>query len=134
MPEQAHPAVFTRPIDVAGFREAVSTMVASVTVVTARSALGEPFGFTASAVASLSLEPPLLLVCADRRVDGSAKIMVRAFNDHVDEAAQVTVGEWSFDSLAGQPHLQRPVRQRLQPQWYIIHSDDGVIHVIRSRV
>lgn len=93
MPEQAHPAVFTRPIDVAGFCEAVSTMVAPVTVVTARSALGEPFGFTASAVASLSLEPPLLLVCADRRIDGSAKILVRAFNDHVDEAAQVTVDE-----------------------------------------
>ncbi len=77
MPEQAHPAVFTRPIDVAGFREAMSTMVAPVTVVTARDALGEPFGFTASAVASLSLEPPLLLVCADRRA-GSHDPLVAA--------------------------------------------------------
>jgi flavin reductase (DIM6/NTAB) family NADH-FMN oxidoreductase RutF len=55
------------PIDTAGFREAMSTMVAPVTVVTAHDPFGQPFGFTASAVVSLSLDPPLLLICVDRK-------------------------------------------------------------------
>ncbi|WP_229400809.1 flavin reductase family protein [Micromonospora okii] len=85
MPEQAHPAVSVRAvddasvraIDDAGFRAAMSTLVAPVTVVTARDALGAPFGFTASAVVSLSLDPPLLLVCADRKA-GSHDLLVAA--------------------------------------------------------
>lgn len=44
-------------------REAMSRFATGVTVVTTRGADGEPLGTTASAVASLSLEPPLVLVC-----------------------------------------------------------------------
>jgi len=47
------------------FRSAMSRLPTGVTVVTA---LGEsgPSGLTANAVASLSLEPPLMLACLDR--------------------------------------------------------------------
>lgn len=77
MPDQVRPAVSCRPIDADGFRAAMSTLVSPVTIVTARDALGRPFGFTASAVVSLSLDPPLLLVCADRRT-GSHDPLVAA--------------------------------------------------------
>jgi flavin reductase (DIM6/NTAB) family NADH-FMN oxidoreductase RutF len=45
------------------FREAMAELPAAVTIVTARAADGAPMGATVSAVLSLSLEPPLLLVC-----------------------------------------------------------------------
>jgi flavin reductase ActVB len=44
------------------FREALAQFASGVTVVTARGAAG-PVGFTASAFTSVSLRPPLVLVC-----------------------------------------------------------------------
>ncbi|MBI1966609.1 MAG: flavin reductase family protein, partial [Gemmatimonadetes bacterium] len=38
-----------------------------VTVLTGRTADGRPIGMTASSVASVSLDPPFLLVCVERR-------------------------------------------------------------------
>jgi flavin reductase ActVB len=48
------------------FRAALARFPSGVTIVTTRDAAGEPWGFTASAFSSLSLEPPLVLVCLDR--------------------------------------------------------------------
>jgi flavin reductase (DIM6/NTAB) family NADH-FMN oxidoreductase RutF len=50
----------------AAFRDAISHLATGVTVVTSVGADGEPVGTTASAVTSLSLDPPLVLVCFDR--------------------------------------------------------------------
>ncbi|MBV8083580.1 MAG: flavin reductase [Chloroflexi bacterium] len=47
-------------------RDVMSDFATGVTVVTTRTAEGEPYGFTANAVASLSLDPPLVLVCVAR--------------------------------------------------------------------
>jgi len=47
-------------------RHALGHFATGVTVVTSLSLAGEPVGTTASAVSSLSLQPPLLLVCLDR--------------------------------------------------------------------
>lgn len=47
-------------------RHALSHFATGVTVVTSLNSDGEPVGTTASAVSSLSLEPPLLLVCLAR--------------------------------------------------------------------
>jgi flavin reductase (DIM6/NTAB) family NADH-FMN oxidoreductase RutF len=47
-------------------RHALSHFATGVTVVTSRAPNGAPCGTTASAVSSLSLAPPLLLVCLDR--------------------------------------------------------------------
>ncbi|PAZ17601.1 NADH:riboflavin 5'-phosphate oxidoreductase [Streptomyces sp. SA15] len=44
------------------FREAMSLLAAPLTIVTARDTEGRPWGFTASSVTSVSLEPPLVLV------------------------------------------------------------------------
>ena len=49
----------------AQLREAMGHFATGVTVVTSVGADGEPVGTTANAVSSLSLEPPLVLVCFD---------------------------------------------------------------------
>ncbi len=48
------------------FRHAVGHFATGVTVVTSIGPDGEPVGTTANAVSSLSLDPPLILVCFDR--------------------------------------------------------------------
>ncbi len=48
------------------FRHAMGHFATGVTVVTSIGDDGEPVGTTASAVTSLSLDPPLVLVCFDR--------------------------------------------------------------------
>ena len=47
------------------FRNALRSFAAGVTVVTTRDPEGHPSGLTASAFTSVSLEPPLVLVCVD---------------------------------------------------------------------
>ena len=47
------------------FRHAIGHFATGVTVVTSVAADGSPVGTTASAVSSLSLDPPLVLVCFD---------------------------------------------------------------------
>jgi flavin reductase (DIM6/NTAB) family NADH-FMN oxidoreductase RutF len=54
-------------VDSALFREAISHFATGVTVITTQHE-GKPAGMTASAVASLSLDPILLLVCIDNRL------------------------------------------------------------------
>jgi flavin reductase (DIM6/NTAB) family NADH-FMN oxidoreductase RutF len=49
----------------AQLREAMGLFATGVTIVTSVGADGEPVGTTANAVTSLSLEPPLVLVCFD---------------------------------------------------------------------
>ena len=51
------------PIDSQAFRAAMGRLASGVTVLAARERDGGIIGMTASAVTSLSLDPPLLLVC-----------------------------------------------------------------------
>jgi flavin reductase (DIM6/NTAB) family NADH-FMN oxidoreductase RutF len=51
------------PIDAATFRHALGRFPSGVTVVTVRDDGGRDYGMTVSAFASVSLEPPLVLVC-----------------------------------------------------------------------
>lgn len=53
-------------IDSRGLRHAFGAFATGVTVTTARGPDGAPAGFTANSFASVSLEPPLLLVCLAR--------------------------------------------------------------------
>lgn len=54
------------PISREEFRSALRQFATGVTVVTTRDANARPSGLTASAFTSVSLEPPLVLVCVDR--------------------------------------------------------------------
>jgi flavin reductase (DIM6/NTAB) family NADH-FMN oxidoreductase RutF len=52
-------------VSAAEFRTTLRHFPAGVTVVTARDRQGAPYGLTVSAFASVSLAPPLVLVCID---------------------------------------------------------------------
>jgi len=54
-------------VDAALFRQLLGRFATGVTVITTRNAAGEPEGMTASSVASVSIDPPLLLVSVDRK-------------------------------------------------------------------
>jgi flavin-dependent trigonelline monooxygenase, reductase component len=56
-------AVNELPFDIADFRRALGAFVTGVTVVTTIQPDGSPRGFTANSFTSVSLDPPLILVC-----------------------------------------------------------------------
>jgi flavin reductase ActVB len=59
-------------VDTTAFRNALACFASGVTIVTTVDESGVPWGFTASAFSSLSLEPPLILVCLDKKADSHA--------------------------------------------------------------
>jgi flavin reductase (DIM6/NTAB) family NADH-FMN oxidoreductase RutF len=63
--ESREAAVAAAGVSAAEFRETMGHFATGVTVVTSIGEDGEPVGTTANAVTSLSLDPPLLLVCFD---------------------------------------------------------------------
>lgn len=56
--------------DVIEFRRALGSFLTGVTIVTTIGAEGEPRGFTANSFTSVSLEPPLVLVCIAKKALG----------------------------------------------------------------
>jgi flavin reductase (DIM6/NTAB) family NADH-FMN oxidoreductase RutF len=63
-------------VDAAAFRTALTRFASGVTVVTARAPDGSDHGMTVSAFTSLSLDPPLVLVCIS--LDATALPHLRA--------------------------------------------------------
>ncbi len=57
------------PVDGVLFRQTMSRYASGVTVVTTVDEQGIPWGLTASAVSSVSLHPPLVLVCIDKKAN-----------------------------------------------------------------
>jgi len=57
------------PLEPAELRRIMGSFATGVTVITTRDQSGRPYGLTANAVTSLSLEPPLLLICVDRKAE-----------------------------------------------------------------
>ncbi|GMG83418.1 hypothetical protein LNKW23_26310 [Paralimibaculum aggregatum] len=57
------PLALQTPDDKDALRRALGTFATGVTIVTARAGDGTPAGFTANSFTSVSLDPPLLLVC-----------------------------------------------------------------------
>ena len=64
-------------VPAAEFRDAMGHFATGVTVVTSVGADGAPVGTTANAVTSLSLDPPLILVCFDL-----GSVTLRAIRGH----------------------------------------------------
>ena len=54
------------PIDRSELRRVMGHFATGVTVITTRDVDGKPYGLTANALCSVSLTPPLLLVCVDK--------------------------------------------------------------------
>ena len=55
------------PVDGKEFRRLLGHFAAGVTIITTKSGDDEPYGLTATAFSSVSLEPPLVLVCVDKK-------------------------------------------------------------------
>lgn len=76
------------------FRSLLSCFATGVTVATTVDGDGKPWGMTASAVASVSLEPPLLLICVDREakfhaaVDGAAGFALNVLAANQEEVSR----------------------------------------------
>lgn len=79
-------------VDAATYREAIAHFASGVTVITTLHE-GRRVGMTASAVASLSLEPTLLLVCIDTKltthhaIDTSRRFVVNVLGEGQEELA-----------------------------------------------
>jgi 4-nitrophenol 2-monooxygenase / 4-nitrocatechol 4-monooxygenase, reductase component len=89
------------------FREVISHFASGVTVITALHD-GRPYGTTASAVTSLSLEPPMLLVCMNKASEtGRAVAQSKHFGVNILGADQVDLAERfaqkGGDKFAGVP-------------------------------
>jgi flavin reductase (DIM6/NTAB) family NADH-FMN oxidoreductase RutF len=54
------------PIDSQQLRRVLGHFATGVTVITTKDIAGAPFGLTANAFTSLSLHPPLILICVDK--------------------------------------------------------------------
>lgn len=76
------------------FRAAMGSFAAGVTVVTTMDAEGVPWGLTATAFSSLSLEPPLCLVCIGNRAASLPVVLARrAFVVNMLRSTQVEVSQ-----------------------------------------
>ncbi len=80
-------------MDSQSFRNTLGRFATGITVVTARSADGRPVGMTVNAFTSVSLDPPLVLVClGDMTSDLDAYTGRGRFNVHMlrDDQAEVS--------------------------------------------
>ncbi|MFI9649564.1 flavin reductase family protein [Streptomyces sp. NPDC052040] len=97
----------------AEFREAMSFLAAPLTVVTARDTDGRPWGFTASSVTSVSLDPPLLLVGMSQTsscfgaLSRAAEFSVNILGDDHRELAR-TFAARGVDRFSGVPLADWP--------------------------
>lgn len=62
----------------ASLREVLSAYPTGVTIVAGRDANGEPYGLTVNSFASVSLDPPLILVCIGYESSSHARLMTAA--------------------------------------------------------
>jgi flavin reductase (DIM6/NTAB) family NADH-FMN oxidoreductase RutF len=93
--------------DKSRFRDVMGHFTSGVTVVTTRDATGAPAGFTASAVASLSLDPLLLLVCVSRsgetlaHLEATGSFVVNVLAAEQEELAMRFAGRAREDRFRG---------------------------------
>lgn len=75
-------------MDAKTFRSAMGRFATGVTVVTTRTADGVDHGMTANAISSVSLDPPLLLVCVDHNAQAHEHLQAGGFAVNVLGAHQ----------------------------------------------
>jgi 3-hydroxy-9,10-secoandrosta-1,3,5(10)-triene-9,17-dione monooxygenase reductase component len=99
------------PIEKQAFRNVLGHFAAGVTVITTVGPDGTPYGLTATAFSSVSLIPPLVLVCVDKRSEtysyfGSSKVFAANFlsreQQNVSQRFAVSGGD-KFDEISWRP-------------------------------
>jgi len=131
----------SRAVDQQAFRRLLGSFATGVTVVTALAPDGEPAGMTASAVAAVSLDPPLLLVCVaheatfHRAMAGADQFVLnvlaedqQAISDHF-----ATQAEDKFQDTphrrhdSGLPLLDSVVAHILCERWNTVEAGDHTV-------
>jgi flavin reductase (DIM6/NTAB) family NADH-FMN oxidoreductase RutF len=114
-----------RAVDEVAFREAISHFVTGVTVITALHE-SKPAGMTASAVASLSLDPVLLLVCINtglpthQAIESSRRFVVNVLGEGQEELA-LHFARRSPDKFAG---------VKLRSEYELPVLEDAIAHFV----
>lgn len=109
------PAAPATAVTAETFREAMTHLAAPVTVVTAVGDDGKPRAFTASAVCSLSADPPLLLVCMNRTGSThdvfaeAGHFLVNVLTDEQSDVASAFARHERTEAEAGLVSLERGV-------------------------
>ncbi len=86
-----------RSFDTGEFREALGHFATGVTVITTQG-VDHPYGMTANAFASVSLDPPLILVCVVNGTEGSTRIRTNGiFAVNVLSEEQETISRYFAD-------------------------------------
>ena len=134
--------------DPAALRRALGCFVTGVTIVTARGTDGRPRGFTASSFTSVSLDPPLVLVCVGHETecfevyrqcprfainvlgDSQRAISDRFATEHSDRFAGVCWREGSY----GSPILEGCIASLECAAWQRIEAGDHMILIGRVLV
>lgn len=115
----------TPAVDDVAFREAISHFATGVTVITTLYE-GRPAGMTASAVASLSIDPVLLLVCVNNTlpthtaIEASRRFVVNVLGEEQEELAR-RFARPATDKFAG---------IRLKPDHELPVLDDAIAHFV----
>ena len=95
------------------FKQVMGSFASGVTVVTTVDEHGHLWGLTVSAFSSLSLDPPLCLVCVDKRAGShgalvtSRKLAINILADSQEELS-IHFASRSDDKLASVPHRAGP--------------------------
>ncbi|MFJ6656352.1 flavin reductase family protein [Streptomyces sp. NPDC091377] len=121
MTDQASPTSTPPTTTATAFRTMMSRFPSGVSVVTALLPDGTPRGMTCSSLCSVSLEPPVLLVCLRHgsptldAVTGSGRLAVNLLHDRARPVAELFASgdphrfervPWATEGVAG-PHLTR---------------------------
>jgi flavin reductase (DIM6/NTAB) family NADH-FMN oxidoreductase RutF len=103
------------------FRDGMRRLAASVTVLTSQGADGTPVGMTATAVCSVSSDPPILLICVNR---ASANCAAFAASGHF----AVNVLDQRHAALAGRFATPLPPAERFAAgQWRAMATGSPIL-------
>src|SRR5258708_16053715 len=112
------------PISEKAFRGALGHFVTGVTVVTAERPSGQVHGMTANAFASVSLHPPLVLVCVDHR---ARLLSVLKENRHFGVSV-LKVNQEAWSEYFAKGTLVAAAEERLAIRYPRIHKGVPVIN------
>jgi len=122
-------------------RRVMGHFATGVTIVTTKDETGTPFGLTANAFASLSLDPPLVLVCVDKAAQcyscfaSGGHFAVNVLAEHQEEVSRrfATKGVSKFDGIgwrASESGLALIDKAIGHIECKIVYSYDGGDHTI----